>query len=250
MKQDNLIQHWQKIYEFQKNDFRTASLWQLIKNKIKGKKILDIGCGSGHYVLEILKSKKEICAIDNSREMIELTNYLLSKNGFSEKAMLADVCKIKLNQFENKKFDSVLCLDVIEHIENDISALKSIIPLLSPNGILILSVPAIKRLYGKRDKHIGHYRRYSKKELKNKLSQNGFKIKKIFYWNFIGLIPFFIFEKILHLKINENFRYKKTATNKIINFLLKNWLTKIENHIPMPIGLTLVSICEKKIINY
>lgn len=245
MKQDNLIQHWQKIYEFQKNDFRTASLWELIKNKIKGKRILDIGCGSGHYVLEMLKTGKEVRAIDNSCEMIKLTNYLLSNNGFSEKAKLADIGEIELNQFENKQFDTILCLDVIEHLPDEKIALKKITKLLKPNGILILSVPAIKKIYGKRDKHLGHYRRYGKKELKKKLSQNDLKIKKIFYWNFIGLMPFFISEKILHSKIKEDFRYQKTTASKIINFTLKNWLTKIENHIRFGVGLTLVAICEK-----
>ena len=69
-----------------------------------------------------------------------------------------------------------------------IKAIKEFYRVLKNNGILILTVPAINFLFGKHDKALHHFRRYSKRELENKIKEIGFKIEKISYWN-IFLFP-------------------------------------------------------------
>lgn len=71
----------------------------------------------------------------------------------------------------NKKFDTVICLDVIEHIKKDTLAIKKLLEVLDPGRRLIISVPVFKFLYGLRDRESGHFRRYEKREFLRKLER-------------------------------------------------------------------------------
>jgi len=80
-------------------------------------------------------------------------------------------------------------LDVIEHIEDDNAAIASMRDSLKTGGTLILSVPALSRLYGPKDIEIGHYRRYDRMVLLDVLSRNGFEPTFVRYWNVLGVFP-------------------------------------------------------------
>jgi hypothetical protein len=93
-----------------------------------------------------------------------------------------------------------------------------------------MTVPAFSFLYSKHDAKIGHYRRYSKSRVKNLLTKNGFKIEKIFYWNFPGIFGWFACKLL-----NKN---PVESSNQTVDKLYKIWF-KIEGRIKPPIGLTI-----------
>lgn len=87
-----------------------------------------------------------------------------------------------------KRPDTVMCLNVLEHIEEDVEVLEKSFSLLKrQRGRLILLVPAFKALYGRMDRLGGHFRRYNKKELVEKLKGTGFHIERMFYFNSLGV---------------------------------------------------------------
>jgi predicted SAM-dependent methyltransferase len=134
---------------------------------------------------------------------------------------------------------------VIEHIKNDKLALKNIYKILKPGGTLFLTVPALQKLYGKKDEEVGHYRRYDKKQLTSLLKGAGFQIKMIRYWNLIGVPAVWVSNKIFKTKVSESFRYKENLKNKIIQRILSFWFENIENNFNFRIGLTLFVIAKK-----
>ena len=105
-----------------------------------------------------------------------------------------------MERYRSYHIDSVICFNVLEHIEQDEKALKNIFDLLEPGGRLLLLVPSHPWLYGTLDQHLGHYRRYGKKELKNKLETLGFKVIFLKYFNRIGIWEWFLNSKILRKK--------------------------------------------------
>ena len=157
--------------------------------------------------------------------------------------------KIMQGDITDKKgegeFDYVLACDVIEHIDNDIGALNNLITYLKPDGNLILTVPAHSYLFGKRDIRLGHYRRYDKSELIDKINRTNGRIDSITYWNFIGFFVYFIYEKILRQPVDDNFRYKKNIFSRFVSFFLSYSLRIEELLGAAPIGLTLV-VCIKR----
>jgi len=238
--QDRLVEHYSNILKSDKIDFRFSSLHRLVLRYLKKGSVLDLGCGTGHLTKELLKRKYDITSIDNSKEMVGLARKFCNKEDIK-------VMGIEKSHLLGKgKFDNVVCLDVLEHVKDDINAVKKIEYLLKKGGVVIITVPSISFLYGKRDREIGHYRRYSKKELKSVLKKANLKPIKLKYWNFLGFFPYFIYEKILNKKINESLRYSRKGFVKgIINKTLYLWL-RLEGHIEVPFGITLFCVAKKK----
>jgi SAM-dependent methyltransferase len=101
---------------------------------------------------------------------------------------------------EKEAYDTVVCLNVLEHIEDDLAALHNMRSLLKPGGRLLLYVPANPRLYCKIDRGVGHYRRYVLEDLTSKLRKSGFRVPHSRYHNILGAIGWWINGKVLGKK--------------------------------------------------
>lgn len=251
MDQKVLIDHLLSIHNSTKEDFRWKNLRLLVKDylsvfSVKNKadtRVLDLGCGTGHLTLELLQDGYDVTAADISEKLIDFVMTTTKEMGYRLDTRVADV--VDLRSFGQKTFDAIVCLDMLEHVNEDELALKNINSIISRGGLFICSVPALKSLYGKRDKEIGHFRRYNIDELTSKMNSSGFNIEIIRYWNFLGVIPVAFSEKILHKKVYEKTRYSKSIVNRSLNAILMNWFYHIENRARLPIGLTLVIVAKK-----
>lgn len=99
------------------------------------------------------------------------------------------------------KFDTVFALNVVEHIPDHIQAIKNAHKLLRKNGKIIILVPAFQTLFNQFDIQLEHQRRYTKKSLKSLISSNGFEVVHSQYFNFIGILGWFVSGKILRKKM-------------------------------------------------
>ncbi|MBL7055959.1 class I SAM-dependent methyltransferase [Candidatus Woesearchaeota archaeon] len=234
-----LTNHYKVLGNFKK-DFRNVNLNSLIVSKVKGKKILDIGCGSGHLLNSLEQKGKQTYGIEPNPDLIKLAKNINPNlqiiNGYAK-----DISKFK------SKFDTVTIIDVLEHIDDDVSQIKLMNRYLEKFGKLIVVVPCFKLLYGKRDINLGHYRRYTKRELIDKLNSNGFKVKSIRYWNMMGFFPYLFSEKILKKELNTELRtqYTQGTLKKYINHILNLWFKHLENNFNMGFGLSLICVAEK-----
>lgn len=236
-----LAQHLKEIQPYE-NDFRWFNLRKIVIGYLQPGSVLDVGCGSGHMTLEVLRKGWEVTATDISPEMVNLTKKLAEKEGFFLKARLIGAESIR--GLGENLFDNVVCLDVLEHVKDDEKALRGMFFVLKPKGRLVIVVPSFQWLYGVRDREMGHYRRYSAKKLRRKLERAGFKIVKMRYWNFLGLFPTLFFEKILRRRIYEGMRYqRKSRLAESLNSLLR-FLLRFEEKIHFPLGLSLIAVCE------
>ena len=78
-----------------------------------------------------------------------------------------------------EQFDTVVCLNVLEHIRDDLGALNRMARLLQPGGKIIILVPQYSFLMSDMDRLLGHFRRYSRAELRGKLEQSGLRVERV-----------------------------------------------------------------------
>lgn len=224
---------------------RRAYVRQLLKKESREAKILDIGCSSGVLIEELEEdgfNKDHLYGIDISEQAIENAR----KRGL-EQCSIMDAQNIELNQ----KFDILIASDCLEHLEKDEQALKNWFEILNPAGKLYVFVPAYMMLWSQHDVVNMHHRRYTRKELRQKLEKQGFEIKKASYWNFF-LFPLVLLVRMLQRVIKSD---KKTeegdlkAPNSILNVLflkmiqLENWVLSGLN---FPFGVSVFCVVEKK----
>lgn len=242
MVKSDLDTHWNKIYLHQEKDFRSANLNTTMLRLIpKSGSVLDVGCGTCAQTIALLRRGYDVYAIDSSKSMVRNAREVLRNAGFSDEIVHhVDLFKIPSDQ----KVDIIVCLDVLEHIKDDYKAFESLCNALNKNGKILISVPALKSLYYRRDREIGHYRRYGKGRLISLFNSCNLKIEKIKNWNFIGILPVLI-SIMKDKRVNEGFRYNQDRRSKFINNLLYLWFKFIENNIDIGIGLTLFCVGRK-----
>lgn len=208
--------------------------WTLKKfiSYLKGD-ILEVGFGIGNFTKE-LTSFGNVFAIDIDKEHIKETTALLKGKA---KVGWGDI--EKGSYFFNKRvFDSVVCINVLEHIQDDDKALNNIHSLLKNEGYLILLVPAHQFLYGEIDKSIEHFRRYNKKQLVIFLKNKGFKIEKVRTLNMLGAIGWLISSKFF------SERWVDEKKIKIFNFIAPLTLP-LEDFFEPPFGTSILVIAKK-----
>lgn len=201
---------------------------------LEGKKILEIGCGTGNLLNLLQNYNFELYGSDYSKDYLSKAKL---KNPNIE-FFPGDLSDTNMWSKHQQVFDSIICSEVLEHLEDDLRALQIINSLLKTNGVLIITVPALMSLYSEFDKKIGHYRRYSMKTICDTVKLAGFEIEKNRFWNFLGMFGWFLLFKVLKQNI------KKTS-NPILGIILGKWL-KLESIIKFPIGQTIMIKARKK----
>jgi SAM-dependent methyltransferase len=204
-----------------------------------GNVIFEAGCGKGTFTSRFLKKGKVVAcdiSVDYLKEVEET---------YKDNPNLINTVKWNLHdtsglqKLSKINFDTIVCLDVLEHIKEDSNVLINFNRLLSVGGILILKVPAVKAIYGTLDEHLGHYLRYSKKEIRTKVLQHGFEVLKLRYLNIIGIFGWYLNGVILKKSIIP-------ITHLRMYERLVPFLKFIEGIIPPPLGQSLFLICRKR----
>ena len=154
----------------------------------------EFGAGIGTISARILKDV-------SSLDLIEPTASLAEK--LRERFKGEDKIKVVSMMLEGylasdtgHQYDTILLVNVLEHIENDKSALKMLFGALNTGGHLLLFVPALPFLFSKFDELVGHYRRYTRANLAHSLTEAGFQIRDNRYFDFLGVLPWYLINTV------------------------------------------------------
>lgn len=154
------------------NNFLTKELLRFLA---EDNNALDFGAGTGEFADRLQKHRKGVDCIEPDPVLFSR----LANNGFKAFTELGRI---------ETKYNKIYSLNVLEHIQDDLSTLKQLHSILTEQGKLFIYVPAMMVLYSNYDKSDGHYRRYSKAELKSKLLDSGFFVEKIKYVDSLGFL--------------------------------------------------------------
>ncbi|MEE2959226.1 MAG: class I SAM-dependent methyltransferase [Myxococcota bacterium] len=137
--------------------------------------LLEIGCGAGALLADLNIAGYRMSAVEHSKEARKLAQ-ILTENRISPHK--------DLSELGDQKFDWVFAFEVLEHIEDDTTALREWTHLLNPNGRILLSVPAHQKKWGITDEYAGHYRRYEKEQLISTIESAGMQLLHIENYGF------------------------------------------------------------------
>jgi SAM-dependent methyltransferase len=93
--------------------------------------------------------------------------------------------------------DAVVMVNVLEHIPDDVGALRRLYALLRPGGVLAIMVPAMGAIYGSLDARVGHVRRYERAQLRGVVTEAGFRVETLRWLDAAGVIPWFVVGRVL-----------------------------------------------------
>jgi len=211
-------------------------VYEEIKPYLKGN-VLEVGCGIGNLTGWFL-SRGKVMVSDVNRDYLQTV-----QDKFRGHSNLIGTALWDMEQEPAEEYflpiDTIVCSNVLEHIEDDHSVLKRSYRMLRPGGRLILLVPALKFLYNHLDRGLGHFRRYSREELARKLVSNGFEICYLTYFNPFGILGWFLNGTVLRRSILP------AGQVRIFNRLVPLFM-RIKKVFPVRMGQSLIAVGEKR----
>jgi glycosyltransferase involved in cell wall biosynthesis len=147
-----------------------------------GDRILEIGAGIGNLTANLVPRTVYWASDINPQYLDRLEKLTLTRPYMRVQYTDASAGET----YPGEQFDTVICLNVVEHLEDDVKALRNIRGSLDQNGRAIILVPNGPALYGSLDRVLGHYRRYTRKQLQNVCERAGFRVEKILKFNRVG----------------------------------------------------------------
>jgi glycosyltransferase involved in cell wall biosynthesis len=161
-----------------------------------GKHVLEIGSGIGNLTRVLISRRRTYVATDLDREHLERLSARLSGRPNLEVAPL-DASKSEDYEPYRGRMDTVVCLNVLEHIEDDLGALRSMYSALAEGGCAVILVPEGQRLFNSLDKELGHCRRYSEDQLRLRMTETGFAVEAMLRFNRISRPAWWLNGRIL-----------------------------------------------------
>ncbi|MBL8211692.1 MAG: glycosyltransferase [Bryobacterales bacterium] len=201
-----------------------------------GETVLEIGAGIGNLTQTLAPKRRRYIATDIDEEHLARLS-----NRFSHRPTLevrrCDLANTRDFQGLEHSVDTVVCLNVLEHVKDDIAGLKNIHASLKPGGRAVILVPHDQKIFGTLDTALGHFRRYSHGELTERLRNNGFEVERILEFNRISRYPWWITGQVFKSKDLSGFQMK------VFDRFVWLW-RKLDNVLPWP-PVSIIAIAKK-----
>ena len=200
---------------------------------------IDIGCGVGSNLRILGSAGLDVIGLDRSFYALSL----------ARKKTTFPLLNIDLNDLpiRPRSVGLIVAMDILEHVDNDIGGIRSFYQALREDGILILTVPAFRSLWGIQDEVTFHKRRYSRHEIVNQLRQEGFEIMKSSYFNFFLFFPILLGRRIIRI-LGLRVDSENKINSPFINFVLKaifSFEPYLLKYVSFPFGVSILCIARK-----
>ena len=198
---------------------------------------LDIGAGTG-LLSEELQKMVNIIAIDPDPNAL---NLIKSRKGVIGLSAYANKIPLDENQV-----DVLICLDVIEHIDDDQSVINEFIRVVKPGGHIFITVPAFQFVWSEWDDALGHKRRYTVKSLTELISSKELNTIQLSYINVFAFFPILVYRLLRNLaNQSNNKRMEDWIPPKFYNDILReSFVVPALSNIRFPLGLSLFCILQ------
>jgi len=198
-----------------------------------GSRVLEIGSGIGNLSAFLVDRERLVLTDTREEYLARLRTRFANHSNIS-------VVHLYLPHDDRavagQRFDTIICLNVLEHVEDDITSLAAVRKPLEPKGRLVLLVPALPALYGSIDRALGHHRRYTRADLIAKLERAGFRLVHIEYFNLAGIPGWWWAGRVLQRQTIP------AGSLKLYDTLVP--LFRLERLIPWRVGQSLIAVGE------
>jgi SAM-dependent methyltransferase len=204
--------------------------------------VLEVGSGFGVFT-EVLAGRHSVVATDQDPRSVALL-----ERRFVDAARVAvarldilDAASVDALAHE-RTVDTVVSLNVLEHLEDDVLALGHMARLLRPGGRVVLFVPALERLYGSLDRLAGHFRRYDRQTLERRFAAAGLRLVTSRFFNMVGALGWYVNGCIL-----PQTRLDAAAMNgqaRIYDRYVVRFASAVERWVEPPFGQSIIAVGE------
>lgn len=204
-----------------------------------GTRILDVGCGAGLTMRRLADAGAlvEGIEVDPAFERASVVEPGVIRYG--------DILMLDIE----RRYDVVLMLDVLEHIEDEGAALARVIEILEPGGLFVLTVPAYQWLWSHHDEMNKHHRRYTARSVSRVLGQAGLQVERCGYL-FAGLVPPKLVLRIWERLTSRPPEHGGFSTDGVLAWLSEKWFSTelgfaLRSRSFLPFGTSVVAVARK-----
>jgi glycosyltransferase involved in cell wall biosynthesis len=202
-----------------------------------GQRVLEVGAGFGNMTRHLVPRELLVASDLDPVALEHLRGVFRDDASVRVASYRFPLAPAELDEVRRLRFDTIVCLNVLEHIEQDTATLADLHAALAPGGRLILIVPALARLYGSLDEHLRHFRRYEKAELESKVRDAGFVLEECKFLNRPGIVGWYVNGRLLRRRV--------LPRGQLAAFKLLMPLLKREEANPPSVGMSLLAIARK-----
>jgi SAM-dependent methyltransferase len=198
-----------------------------------GERVVEVGAGIGTFAQYLLRgtTTKQLTLIEPAEN-----NLPHLRRRFAGDARVTTTAGYLEAQAESLRADSLVAVNVLEHVEDDVAFLRAARRVLAPSGRLLLYVPAVPLIFGPLDRAFEHYRRYTKQLLNVRLRVAGFTPRSIRYVNLPGVFGWFLASTVLR---------KTTIAPRDVRLYdryVLPWVSWLDQRIEPPFGQSLIAV--------
>lgn len=199
-----------------------------------GGRVLEVGAGIGNLSQFLVKGDRAVLAEPDPGHRAELER----RFGNLPQVKIVELeLPHTLPELGGERFDSVVCVNVLEHVEDDLAALEAMRRFVRPDGgFVVLLVPALRWLYGSLDRALGHYRRYTPRELTDLFDRASLRLRHIEYFNLAGIPGWWLVGRVLRREV--------IPSGSLVLYDRLVPLFRLERLIPRRVGQSLIAIGE------
>ncbi|HUD98250.1 MAG TPA: class I SAM-dependent methyltransferase [Bryobacteraceae bacterium] len=202
-----------------------------------GQRVVEVGCGIGNFT-GMLLDRELVVALDREEACVRtLRERYPGRHNLH--VLTCDAGSDAFLDLARFRPDSVVCVNVLEHIEDDREALRAMASILVPGGVIVLLVPAFDALYGPIDRNLGHYRRYRRGSLARLAGLAGVEIRKLHYVNAAGFFGWWANARLLKRQAQSD------GQIAVFDRWLAPILSALEGAVKPPFGQSLLAVLRR-----
>jgi SAM-dependent methyltransferase len=200
--------------------------------------VLEIGAGIGTITAHLAPGRELVTALEVDEFYVRRL-----KNRFRGQAHIepyqSDVALADWQGLKERRFDTIVLSNVLEHIPDDAGAVQTFGKILPAGGRVILYVPALPALFGSIDEAVGHHRRYTPWSLRHVLEDNGFDVEHLQWMNLVGIPGWYVNGRVMKRRVLPPLQLR-------VYDRIAPWLAKAEAKVRLPVGLSLLCVASRR----
>jgi glycosyltransferase involved in cell wall biosynthesis len=202
-----------------------------------GNRILEVGAGVGNQTRYFIDRERVIASDIEAHYLRELKTKFGRRGSVRVGSFHFPLTGQDRADLQAEQLDTVVCLNVLEHIEDDRATVRDFASVLPPGGHLVLLVPSLPALYGTLDINLGHHRRYNREEMMRLLAEAGFTVESLRFLNRVGALGWWLNSRVLRRRV--------LPRGQLAAFKWLLPLLRFEQRHPPGFGLSLLALARR-----